>query len=93
MKNALILFTLALAMLNLAGCATAITSYNVSYGDDSCPLKWTPIPPWAYRFASMTTQLNANNLKIMETNYDQKSRDGHRSMHVPRRLHQHPNVH
>ncbi|MBD6983487.1 hypothetical protein V8T50_03485 [Vibrio parahaemolyticus] len=39
MKNALILFTLALAMLNLTGCATAITSYNVSYGDDSCPLK------------------------------------------------------
>ncbi|EKQ5899498.1 hypothetical protein JHT19_10670 [Vibrio parahaemolyticus] len=39
MKKALILFTLALAMLNLTGCATAITSYNVSYGDDTCPLK------------------------------------------------------
>ncbi|TNZ86919.1 hypothetical protein CGK40_24120 [Vibrio parahaemolyticus] len=39
MKNALILLTLALAMLNLTGCATAITSYNVSYGDESCPLK------------------------------------------------------
>ena len=37
----LILFTVALAMLNTTGCATAITSYQVSYGEDACPLKVT----------------------------------------------------
>ncbi|MCE7729638.1 hypothetical protein [Vibrio campbellii] len=35
----LILFTIALAMLNTTGCATAITSYHVSYGEEACPLK------------------------------------------------------
>lgn len=39
MKQTLILLTLALVMQSVTGCATAITSYNVSYGDETCPLK------------------------------------------------------
>ncbi|MBD6980436.1 hypothetical protein [Vibrio parahaemolyticus] len=39
MKKALILFTLALAMLNLTGCETAITSTNVTYSNAPCPLE------------------------------------------------------
>lgn len=87
MKNALILLTLALAMLNLTGCETAITSTSVTYNDAPCPLK---VEVNALAGVSVRINDNANScnqLRIKEINDDQKGRDGYRSVREPRRLH------
>ena len=39
MKKAAVILKATVLALLMTGCATAVTSYNVTYGNEECPIK------------------------------------------------------